>query len=282
MEFEMSENPLAKHFRQPQIYIKLPSEGRWYGVGALDMPITKELPVYAMTAKDELTLKTPDALLNGQATVDVIQSCVPAIKDAWKMPSVDVDAVMIAIRQATYGNQMDFVSICPHCKTKNEHAVDLGVLAAGIACPDFEKTLRIDGLELFIKPHNFEEFNKASMENYEQQRLLAIVNDQNLEDDLKIIKFRQLFDKLLNLTVSQVTHSVAAIKTEDGTLVEDRAMIDEFFKNCNRNIWDAVKEHLERLAAQSTLRKVDVTCENEECKKPYTAPLMFETSSFFV
>ena len=31
---------------------------------------------------DEITFKTPDALLNGQATVDVIQSCIPNIKDA--------------------------------------------------------------------------------------------------------------------------------------------------------------------------------------------------------
>lgn len=277
----MAENPLAKHFRQPQIYIKLPSEGQWYPAGALEMPVTKELPVYAMTARDELTLKTPDALLNGQATVDVIQSCVPSIKDAWKMPSVDVDAVLIAIRQATYGAGMDFVSICPHCQTKNEHVADLGAMAAKISCPDFNQTILVDGLEIFIKPHDFEQFNKSSLENYEQQRLLAVINDQTLDETSKLVKFRQLFDKLLNLTVSQITQSVAAIKTEEGVIVEDRTLIDDFFKNCNRNIWDAVKTQLEHLASQTTLKSVDVTCENEECGKAYAAPLMFETASFF-
>ena len=119
-----STNPLAKHFRQPQLYLKLPSQGKWYPQGSIDMPVTGELPVYPMTAKDELILQTPDALLNGQSTVEVIQSCVPSIKDAWKMPSIDLDAVLIAIRQATYGPGMDFFSVCPHCQRKNENTVE--------------------------------------------------------------------------------------------------------------------------------------------------------------
>ena len=72
MEFQMSENsqnPLAKHFRQPILYLKLPSNGRWYPEGSVELPVTGEIPVYAMTARDEITLKTPDALMNGTSTV---------------------------------------------------------------------------------------------------------------------------------------------------------------------------------------------------------------------
>ena len=76
-------NPLQKYFRQPKIYIKLPSNGKWYPNGSLEVTDNMEFPVYAMTARDELMFKTPDALLNGQSTVDVIQSCVPSIKNAW-------------------------------------------------------------------------------------------------------------------------------------------------------------------------------------------------------
>ena len=65
-------NPLTKYFRQPKIYLRLPSKGRYYPAGSLDMPDSGELPVYAMTAKDELMFKTPDALLNGESVVEVI------------------------------------------------------------------------------------------------------------------------------------------------------------------------------------------------------------------
>ena len=94
-------NPLQKYFRQPKIYLSLPSKGHWYPEGAIEMTENGELPVYAMTAKDELAFKTPDALLNGQSVVDVVKSCLPNIKDPWLMPSIDVDAILIAIRIAT-------------------------------------------------------------------------------------------------------------------------------------------------------------------------------------
>ena len=64
-------NPLSKYFRQPKIYLRLPSKGKFYSPGSLVMTESGELPVYAMTAKDELLIKTPDALLNGEATVEV-------------------------------------------------------------------------------------------------------------------------------------------------------------------------------------------------------------------
>ena len=67
-----SKNPLANWFRQPKIYVKLPSQGRFYPDGTLDVSTTEEYPVYSMTAKDELMFKTPDALITGQASVEVI------------------------------------------------------------------------------------------------------------------------------------------------------------------------------------------------------------------
>lgn len=277
----VTSNPLAKHFRQPQLYLKLPSQGRWYPPGALDMPVTKEIPVYPMTAKDELVLKTPDALLNGQGTVDIIQSCCPNIKDAWAIPGVDIDAILIAIRQATYGNSMDFTAVCPHCETKNEHALDLSVLAAKITCPDFEQSIHVDGLELFLKPYTYKEFNRSSIENFEHQRIISVVSNETLSDDEKQKKFNEVFHNLLNLTVEQVTRSVAAIKTPEGVLVDDRNHIDEFFKNSNKDVWDAVKSKLEEFTNASATKDIELVCENDVCGKPYKTPLVFEASSFF-
>lgn len=274
-------NPLAKHFRQPQIYLKLPSKGQWYPAGSLDMPATGELPVYPMTAKDELTLKTPDALLNGQATVDVIQSCLPNIKNAWQVPSVDIDAILIAIRQATYGPEMDLISVCTHCGNKNEHTLNLTALADQIKLPNIEETIKIKDLELFLRPQNYEEFNRASLENYEQQRIISVVNDTTLSEEEKLTRFNQLFKKLLTLTVQTVTSSVGAIKMADGTVVDNREFLDEYFTNCDKDVWNAVKERISQLSDQNPLKKVDVVCDNEECLKTYSTPLIFEAASFF-
>ena len=51
-------NPLEKYYRQPAIYIKLPSEGRYYDKNTFMPTETGEIPILPMTAKDELTFKT--------------------------------------------------------------------------------------------------------------------------------------------------------------------------------------------------------------------------------
>lgn len=274
-------NPLSKYFRHPQIYLKLPSNGRWWSKDSLDMPPTGELPILAMTAKDELIVKTPDALLNGQATVDVIQSCVPAIKDAWQLPVTDLDAVLIAIRLATYGNAMDFASVCPHCGSKNEHVADLSYLLGNINCPDFDQTIRIDGLEIYLRPITFKEFNENSIKTYEEQRIISVVQNESISEEEKLSKFHALFKNVLDMTVKQISNNVAAIKLDDGTVVDNRDHITEFFTNCDRPIWNAVKDKLKEFTDSGALRNIPIICDNEDCKKEYVTPLVFELSSFF-
>jgi hypothetical protein len=86
-------NPLKQYFRRPSIYLKLPSGGVGYPLGSLNRTENGELPVYPMTAIDEITSKTPDALFNGSAVVEIIKSCVPDITDPWSIPSTDLDAI---------------------------------------------------------------------------------------------------------------------------------------------------------------------------------------------
>ena len=109
-------NPLRQYFRRPSLYIKLPSKGHFYPAGAIDMPENGELPVFPMTAIDEITSKTPDALFSGAAVTDIIQSCIPAIKDPWVLPSIDLDTILIAIRAATNGNELEIQSLCAKCE----------------------------------------------------------------------------------------------------------------------------------------------------------------------
>ena len=114
--------------RQPKIYIRLPSNGKYWPDGSIDMPDNGELPIYSMTAKDELTLKTPDALLNGQAVVDIIQSCVPNIKNAWVTPNIDLDTLLVALRIATYGEMMEISHTVPGTSEEVTHNIDLRIV----------------------------------------------------------------------------------------------------------------------------------------------------------
>ena len=112
----MTDNPLAGYFRKPAVHMTLPSGGQFYPPGSLEMPPTGELPVYPMSALDEISYKTPDALFNGSAVIDVIKSCIPAIKDPWQMSAIDLPAILTNIRIASFGHMMEIDTQCPKCK----------------------------------------------------------------------------------------------------------------------------------------------------------------------
>jgi hypothetical protein len=112
----INNNPLRQYFRRPAVHLRLPSKGKYYDANVIDMPPTGELPVYPMTAIDEITVKTPDALFNGSAIPELIKSCIPDIKDPWSINNVDLDAILIAIKTASQGNDFTIESTCPECK----------------------------------------------------------------------------------------------------------------------------------------------------------------------
>ena len=74
-------NPLQQFFRQPKIYISLPSKGVYYPPGVFQGDYSN-VPIMSMTGMDEIIMKTPDALFNGEAAYKVIESCCPFIKNA--------------------------------------------------------------------------------------------------------------------------------------------------------------------------------------------------------
>jgi hypothetical protein len=271
-------NPLANWYRQPKIYVKLPSKGRFYPAGALDVSANEEYPVYAMTAKDELMFKTPDALLSGQSTVEIIKSCFPAILDPWKMPSIDLDFALIAIRIATYGSMMDIGANCPHCNAENDYQVDLAQWMQVFANFHYEETINADPLLIEVRPYTYQEVTKTAIKTLEQQRIFNIINDDSMSDEAKLDSFGKSFVKITQLTVDVIGDCITKIVTPDGE-VTDKPTILEFINNCSKDIFDKISKHVTGIKESIELKAKDVEC--QECHKHFDLPVTMDQSNFF-
>lgn len=272
-------NPLARHFRQPAIYFKLPSLGKYWPENSLEMPVTGELPVFPMTARDEVTLRTPDALLNGQGIIDVIQSCIPNIKNAWNMPSVDVDACLIAVRIASYGNNMDVDTKCPHCGEEHSYGVDLGTILSSIKCPDYSKKFETHGMKIKLTPQTYFSANQTDQIRFEQQRVLQTVTDDSMSDELKMAEYTKHLQRIVDLNVKLIVDSTEYIEIEGNEIVVDKKFIEEFYNKCETQIIKDLQEALAVLLEQAKL--IDITAKCNDCTKEFTIPLAFDYASFF-
>jgi hypothetical protein len=271
-------NPLSQYFRQPSIYIRLPSQGRNYPAGSLDMPVNGELPVYPMTAIDEITYRTPDALFNGQATVNVIQSCLPNIKDAWAVPSIDLDTILIAIRIASYGHDMEFGTTCPACKDVSERTADLRSMLDSMRVPDYSSTVKSGDLEIFFKPLSYKMLNDNSQLQFDQQKLVQAIPDSQITEDEKLAALNRAFRQLTDITIRSLTSSITTIRTPQA-MVSESEHIEEFLKNCNRELFNRIRDHIMQLREQSELQPLKLEC--PACKKQYEQMLTLDMSSFF-
>jgi hypothetical protein len=276
----LANNPLFKHFRQPAIYLKLPSQGQFYPDSAIDFPATGEIPVFPMTVKDEITLKTPDALMNGAGVVDVIRSCLPNIKDPWAIPAIDVDAIFIALRLASYGEGMDIKTTCPHCKEENEHTIDLRHLLDHLKLADYSVPLTVEGLTFKFKPQTYASINQASIINFEEQRLISsVLNNSELTDEEKMSKFAPSFEKLKDLNVNFVAVCIESITVDDETKVTDQKQIQEFLENSSRIVYNTLKDKVQNLINDNKANPIELAC--TECLKDFTTELTFDQSNFF-
>jgi len=272
-------NPLKQFFRQPAIYLSLPSQGRYWDPAALDMPQNREIPVYPMTAIDEITYRTPDALFNGQAVVNVIQSCIPAIKDAWQTPGIDLNSILVGIRIASFGHTLEMESKCTACEESNEFALDLRAVLDGLSCPDYSKTIKHGDLEITVCPIVYRHQNQANIEQYNQQRSIQQIQvSESLTDEQKIEQLNQALQRITELTIETLKYSIASIRTPQ-SMVTETAFIEEFLVNCDRNLYQEIRDHVIQLREQSDIKPITLSCPH--CNHKWQQTLTLDQAAFF-
>jgi len=275
----MDSNPLARFFRQPAIYIRLPSDGRGWPAGSIEYPQNGEIPVLPMTAIDEITYRTPDALFNGEAVINVIQSCVPCIRDAWAVPSTDIDSILVGIRIASYGHSLDVASQCPACKTDHDYGLDLRIVIDRLDAADYSAPLVIDQLQFRFRALTYREININSQLQFEQQKTLQLVNDtDNIDEQSKIERINTMMKKLIEVTVRAMSQSVTEIHTPDG-VVTNNEHIEEFLNNCDRTTFEQVRDRVISLRERSELKPLNIKCPS--CAHEYQQAFTLDMARFF-
>lgn len=281
-----NKNPLAGFMRQPKIYIRLPSQGNFWNTKSIQIPENGEFPVYSMTARDELMFKTPDALMNGQAIVDVIQSCMPNIKNAWDVPIIDLDTILIAIRLATYGEKMPFKHKVPVINEEVEYDVDLRMLLDQQQNNMWiDQVVVNDNMVVFVKPLTYKHMTQTNLKSFETTKIFNLVNDESLSDEKKLEMFNSSFANLTKITVDLMIESIYKIVTTEAEVTE-RRFIAEFVNNVDKDIFETINKHLTDLKKHNELKPLEFSTTDEQqaqgAPATYTAPISFNDSDFFV
>jgi len=272
----MANNPLEQFFRQPKIFIKLPSQGVYNEPGTIAGDINS-LPVFSMTAMDEIIAKTPDALFSGESMVRMIQSCCPNIKNAWDISVLDTDLIFAAIRIATYGNTINIDHVCLQCQQSNTYELDLARVVEHFTSCKYDNHLALSKFSLRLRPINYKRQTDMQMRQYQlNKQIIQMEQMEESEDKQKTIN--ALFIEIAELQREFFIDSVESIDTGK-QVVTEKSFISEFMKNCDKEIYDAIKKQIEQNQETWTIPVFKVKC--IECEATNDIRLSLDQSNFF-
>lgn len=270
-------NPLKQYFRRPGIYLKLPSKGVTYGPEVISIPETGEIPIFPMTAIDEITSKTPDALYNGSAVVDIIKSCVPCIHDPWKIISTDLDAILVAIKIATNGSELEMDTTCPQCSEENKFGVNLSIILNNFVAGDYDKTITVNDLKVKFKPLSYKELSGSSIRQFEIQKMFIGANElpEGPERDKKT---GEILKVISDSTIEVLSHTIEHIATPEVVVTENQYILDFLF-NTDKKTFETLKDHSIKLRETTQTKPLHITCQS--CSNEYDQPFTLNVSDFF-
>lgn len=273
-------NPLKGYFRQYKLFLKLPSGTSYYEPGTIVFTDTGEIGIMPMTGKDELILKNPDALLNGEALIEVIKSCVPAVNNPRALLTNDIDAIITAIRYATYNDSLETELDCPNCQHKNLFKLDLQYSLDNMAYLESEYVVNLEsGLSIFVKPYGFTELLKGLHAQFEQSKLARAIESDSLTEEQRIKLFATAFKEMATVTYTLMLNSVIKVVDESNNVnVSDRPFIEEFLHNIDKKSVDKISDLIKEINQIGIKKSFIAVC--EKCEHTWESEVDFNPVNF--
>lgn len=277
----MIDNPLNKYYRTKEVYVKLPTNYRFF----TKKPATREdgeLGVMAMSARDEMLLKIPDSLYNGEAMFEVIKSIAPDIENPYELTMPDLDVLLLAARIASYGKKMDIEANCPHCKKYSTYSVDIPMVLSKLKMLPEDYTIEVKGLNITFKPNSVSTINAKRIAQLETQK---IVSELSVIPEYEASAIKEKFKKSLETATAAryaiIADAIEKIELPDGSVVTELNHILEWLSQCESTTVTLIEKNKAVMNDNGIQKTFDVTCSNEDCSKQFTAPLEFNPAFFF-
>lgn len=273
-------NPLGSYFRLPGLTVSLPTGGAFMPEGSIEFSQDGTLDVLPMKGSDEMLLMSPDALMNNSAILNLIQSCVPQIKEPEYVSVPDLDILLLAIRVASTGNKMELQLGCPECNEETKFEIDVPNMIQTAQEIEPVNTIRVrDDMVVWIRPLFIKDQTKLLNDVFRAtRRAQALELNETLTDDEKTAATNDIMKSIAEMTTYGVSSAIIKIVIPDAE-VTDPEFIREFLEKTDRSTMKKIKDRVDAINAMGVDKNFPATCMH--CEHEWEASVEFDPSSFF-
>lgn len=287
-----NKNPLFTYYRQPSTYVQLPSsKGNYISDDVVKYTNDrKEVGVMAMTAHDEVLLKNPNALINGEAVINLIKSCVPTIENPKHLLQIDIELLLASIYSVSQNGIYEIHTTCPNCAEALvlEMNIDQWIDSA-IPLEESYPVPLSSGLTAFIRPHTFDSTLKQLAIQFQNAEFLKLIADETkvieeLQNTTKLKQISEAVQKIAEFNFDMVFDCVISIikeskKPEDSFVVTDKSYIKEFLNNISKKDANKIKQMVEKANSCGLKKQQEASCKS--CEHKWEQEVNIDVTNFF-
>jgi hypothetical protein len=296
----------------PDVSIAIPTIGYWYsGRNILKEDINpKDLQVYSVGVMAELNYRDPWMLVSGKALPNLLKQICPDVLDPTKLCDVDIEAILLASRIASYGTDMVVRHTCQmetekgqgkgkkkikeKCGFMNEIKIDLQKFIMRYAPFDEEgSTVSMDmfsmelpalGQKIDLMPMPYDRSLKVIKNSLVAEQGFDSLGDLTLTQFIttpeKIDQYASLFDMTSDATVEAIVSSIVCVYKRSGEAVFDKEEIRQWVLGIPLDNSTMVRERIKEISELlQDIPKVDYTC--SQCKQKGSMYLHMDPQRLF-
>ena len=278
-------NPLLSELHDvfPPVYIALPTRGIFYPKGVLaEGTDPNSISVHTLGIMDEFKYRDPFLLVSGKAIGHLIKHiCGDQIAVPEELCEIDVEALLLAARIASYGPSLKLNHICPKLKPKpieegepatddmvscghqNALVLDLHEFILRYGPIEDETRFKVGlpkvGQTVYLRPTPYKttlEVMRNVMGNRQKLENLQNQQDDFIMDTALFSQYEEMLNLSAELQIATLLDCIWGVQTRSGNLVEDPAVILDWIMELPKSDHDIIGKRITELTDE--FRKISI------------------------
>lgn len=227
-------NPLVEAMKTKNVFVRIPSNGILeYDHSIFSTSTKDEIGITGRSSKDELRFHVPDALMNGKAVSECIESCVEEVNDADGLYLPDVYTLLLGIKLASGEKTYDIEAKCPNCEKKGSFTREIEPLLDDATLLYEEVKVDLDnGITIYLAPNTWGFYNSVNERLFRQQYMLKVITDgiksNELDEKDAVEQVNKIYENLLKYKHDLIANCIRVATLPDGREIDDKEQIREF------------------------------------------------------
>jgi len=271
---------LSDYYRTKEIYVKLPTQGKWYK-NKPQLTEQGEIGVMPLSFKDEMLLQVPDSVYNGESLFEILKSILPDMSDPYEICMPDVDVVLLASRISANDGNIPVDATCPNCSNTESYEIKIVDILSKVKTIESIETELKNGLRIVFKPNTLKSVASNQIkitENARVMRKMEGVDDQAQLHEL----FKSSLEKSTAANMVILADTIESITTPNGDLITDINEILEWLANSDSTTIRQLQKSNSDINKNGINNDFTFVCSNEECNHSFSTPVELNPTFFFI